>query len=353
MPSLSPRLNLLPTALLAGALAAPAAAQQELLLIPDSGYDRVWALSAADGTVVNPNYIPADGIMSQVIQIAVSPLGTLIMTDESDNAVYEYSAGGTYIRTIASGTADGILGSYGLCIDGGFVYFTSGFSGGSNGRIYRVALSGGPVTVFSDWSAVGQPRGIIRYGSGFLVGNSTDDDLELVLADGTVQTVPFHDSDGALGIDFPQQIYPLGGGNVLVAGFTDPYGLYFYDSQGLQYAAYLSSEVFLSPRGCMQLNSGDYLYTGGTRIDRISAKNGVVTNMVNQVGPPASSFRWITRFTPPPCPADLDGNGTVNGSDLAVLLGAWGGPSAVADLNSDGVVNASDLAVMLGSWGPC
>ncbi|MFZ9880052.1 MAG: GC-type dockerin domain-anchored protein, partial [Phycisphaerales bacterium] len=65
-------------------------------------------------------------------------------------------------------------------------------------------------------------------------------------------------------------------------------------------------------------------------------------------------FRWITRFTPPPpCPADLDGNGTVNGSDLAVLLGAWGGASAVADLNADGVVNASDLAVLLGNWGPC
>jgi hypothetical protein len=53
----------------------------------------------------------------------------------------------------------------------------------------------------------------------------------------------------------------------------------------------------------------------------------------------------------PPCPADLDGNGVVGASDLATLLGAWGG--AGADLNGDGVTNASDLAAMLGAWGAC
>jgi hypothetical protein len=344
--------NLAPLGLIApvalATLVGTAALAQDLLLIPDSGNDRIWALSALDGSVVDAIYVPADDVMSQPIQIAVSPSGTLLITDELDKAVYEYSATTGYIRTLAS-TAEGVLGAYGLCIRDGFVYFTSGAS--ATGVIYKVALAGGPVTVFSDWTGVGQPRGIIPYGSGFLVGNSTDDDLELVLSNGTVQTVPFHDSDGFIGIDFPQQIWPLGGGNVLVAGFSDPYGLYFYDSQGLQYGAYLGTEVFLSPRGCAQLDNGDYMYTGGTRIDRIAAKNGANTNIVNQLG---TSFRWITRFTPPPpCPADLDGNGTVNGSDLAVLLGAWGGASAVADLNADGVVNASDLAVMLGSWGPC
>ena len=56
----------------------------------------------------------------------------------------------------------------------------------------------------------------------------------------------------------------------------------------------------------------------------------------------------------PPCPADLDGSGTVDASDLAVVLGAWGPCSGCAgDIDGSGSVDASDLAVILGSWGAC
>ena len=52
-----------------------------------------------------------------------------------------------------------------------------------------------------------------------------------------------------------------------------------------------------------------------------------------------------------PCPADLDGNGDVDASDLATLLGAWG--TASADIDGNGDTDASDLATLLGAWGPC
>ncbi|MDZ4755626.1 MAG: hypothetical protein SGJ11_14155 [Phycisphaerae bacterium] len=48
---------------------------------------------------------------------------------------------------------------------------------------------------------------------------------------------------------------------------------------------------------------------------------------------------------------DLDGNGTVNGADLAVLLGAWGAcTGCAADFNDDDLVNGADLAILLGGW---
>lgn len=53
-----------------------------------------------------------------------------------------------------------------------------------------------------------------------------------------------------------------------------------------------------------------------------------------------------------PCPADLTGNGVVDGSDLAIVLGSWAG-SGVGDLNDDGTINGADIAIILGSWGPC
>lgn len=57
------------------------------------------------------------------------------------------------------------------------------------------------------------------------------------------------------------------------------------------------------------------------------------------------------------CPADLDGNGDVDGGDLAILLGSWETCSdcnnCPADLNLDCEVDGADLAILLASWGAC
>ncbi len=55
-----------------------------------------------------------------------------------------------------------------------------------------------------------------------------------------------------------------------------------------------------------------------------------------------------------PCPADLNGDGSVGAADLAELLGAWDtDPGGPPDLDGDGDVGAADLAQLLGAWGPC
>ena len=321
----------------------------DLLLVPDSGNDRVWALSAVDGSVVNNNYFPADGIMKQIIQIVVSPTGTLIMTDEQMDAVFEYSATGTYIRTLA-GPANGVIGVYGACIRDGFVYFTSGAGDLSpNGKIYRVSLKGGKVSVFSDWAGIGQPRGIVPYGDGFLVGNSTDDDLEIVSSTGVVAPTPFHNSDGVNGINFPQHLTWLANGELMVTGFSPPFGIFFYDPKGFESGRLGAPYVTTSPRGAFRLENGDTLYTAGTRIDRITL-SGSTNSIVNQLG---TSFRWITRFSPPPpCPADINDDGVVDSADLGALLSAWGAGGA-ADLDGSGSVDSGDLGILLSAWGPC
>lgn len=72
------------------------------------------------------------------------------------------------------------------------------------------------------------------------------------------------------------------------------------------------------------------------------------------VGEYLIKFSSCAQFVPKPsCPADLDGNGVVDGADLGLLLGDWGSTASPADLNGDDMVDGADLGRMLGAWGPC
>lgn len=51
----------------------------------------------------------------------------------------------------------------------------------------------------------------------------------------------------------------------------------------------------------------------------------------------------------PSLPGDIDGDGRINGNDLALVLGNWLG-TGVGDANGDGLVDGSDLAVVLNGW---
>ena len=59
------------------------------------------------------------------------------------------------------------------------------------------------------------------------------------------------------------------------------------------------------------------------------------------------------------CPADLNGDLLVDGTDLGLILAAWSqdqdcqGESCNADLNDDNRINGADLGVFLASWGNC
>ena len=57
----------------------------------------------------------------------------------------------------------------------------------------------------------------------------------------------------------------------------------------------------------------------------------------------------------PSCPADIDGNQTVNVADLLGLLSNWGPCDGQCAGNLDGntVVDVNDLLLLLADWGPC
>jgi len=61
----------------------------------------------------------------------------------------------------------------------------------------------------------------------------------------------------------------------------------------------------------------------------------------------------ITPECDSPCPADLNGDQTVDGADLTLLLSAWGQGNTDVDLDQNGLVNGADLTILLSFWGGC
>jgi hypothetical protein len=81
------------------------------------------------------------------------------------------------------------------------------------------------------------------------------------------------------------------------------------------------------------------------------AKSGAATLALFKPGSPDS----ITVNVPVPAnPADLNGDGAVNGFDLGLLLADWGRcpakSSCSADLDGNGLINGVDLGLLLSEW---
>jgi len=55
--------------------------------------------------------------------------------------------------------------------------------------------------------------------------------------------------------------------------------------------------------------------------------------------------------SPVPSPADLNGDGVVDGADLGILLNSWGPcVGCPADLDGNGVVDGADVGILLSEW---
>jgi alpha-tubulin suppressor-like RCC1 family protein len=78
----------------------------------------------------------------------------------------------------------------------------------------------------------------------------------------------------------------------------------------------------------------------GHRVTHIAA-NGESTFVATEPNAPAGQD------------CDLNGDGSVDGADLGMMLALWGTPNPTSgDFNGDGSVDGADLGVMLSKWGP-
>ena len=98
-----------------------------------------------------------------------------------------------------------------------------------------------------------------------------------------------------------------------------------------------SAEVVYA-RG-LTVKPGATLVTNGIRV---ITRNALIEGTVDE-----PSNICVVVDTPDP---DVNGDGVVNGIDLAFILTYWGSSAPIADLNDDGIVGGADLTIVLSGW---
>jgi hypothetical protein len=53
------------------------------------------------------------------------------------------------------------------------------------------------------------------------------------------------------------------------------------------------------------------------------------------------------------CTGDVNGDNTVDVTDLLEVVGYWGTAGGPADINNDGIVDVGDILELVGAWGAC
>jgi hypothetical protein len=221
---------------------------------------------------------------------------------------------------------------------------TSGFGGSIIGYPRSLGLDGAPVRTWPIHSAVN----FGPVGSALRASVSPVDGRLWVASEATDQAIAFNlplDPRGPVGIaeslggfgaltsiDFDDsgRMYTVDGGSVEVYQRSATGGWQAGDA-----SAFANQEIGSRLRISKSRSNFD------RELHETDSWRNLDTSELEQMGPSI-----------PDCLGDINADGLVDANDLAILLGAWGGPGA-GDLDLSGSIGAEDLAILLGAWGDC
>lgn len=242
------------------------------LMVVDSELDRVVLLDDQNGSLLHANWIDigaaaaSAGYTGGLTPIEAISVGNEIwISDQVADRIWRFD---TATRTYAGfiGGAGDLNNIRGMHRFGDTVYVAMGEASDNYGA--------GIVTIDANTGAItGEFNGrnpsetsywdVNFYGGNLIVSNSSSDGLEIYSIDGSYLG-QFVTSDGVTGIDFPQQIARTEDGELLVAGFSSPSGVYMFNEDGVDLGIVAAADF--GPRGVFELGNGEILWTNGTFI---------------------------------------------------------------------------------------
>jgi hypothetical protein len=222
---------------------------QDGFLVSSQGDDVVYSFDL-DGQYEGV-FAPIGGrdtaVMANLRGMTISPWGTLLVTSANGNKVVEFDAGGNYLRDFIASNAGGVSGPWYLVFRENDLLLSA-----SGGNIYRYDHSGQPLSVW-------------------------DDD-----------------------INFPQQMYRQGNGNILTAAFSSPAGVWESDPNGALVGRYTG---VVGNRGVHLLGNGNILTTNSGGVHEIDHGTSLVATELSSSG--ARMISAIQRSQPCDEPSDV------------------------------------------------
>ncbi len=241
----------------------------QFLLIPESTNDRVIAVNAFDGSLVNPNFLDV-GLAASNAGVSSTPIEVLEVgnefwvSDQVADRIWRFDAAGAAIGAITSPELNNIRG---MEVVGNTVYVAQGSAGATFGEgLVTVDVATASVTgIFNGRLDDDVSYQDVKFFNGELLVTNSDtgnDGIDRYLPDGTYLGT-LVTSDGVNGIDFPQQINVRGSnGNLIVGGFSLPSGVYEYMPDGT-FVGIVAGDPF-GPRAAYELGNGGIAWTNGT-----------------------------------------------------------------------------------------
>jgi hypothetical protein len=269
-----------------------------MLLIPDWTSDGVAALDATTGDLLNASFIVDPTNLSSPKEANLAPWGKITVSDQIDDGVMEYDTSGIFLQFFApaGGVNNAILDN------------VRGHNFRSNGNLIVTSASGANAHAIAEFDAAGNYLGnFIAIGAG---GMASPFDIhfrsnDVLVSASTSNGVHRYDLNGnylddfvSSGISFPQQIFEMSNGNIAVAGFSTPSGIYIYSSTG---TLLNTLSVVTGVRSVYQLPNGHILTTNGTAVYELDENTGAIIRTIVS----GSSYQFISLYDYSTIPVEL------------------------------------------------
>ncbi len=267
-------------------------ASDSMLMIPESTGDRVMLFDMATGEVIDLDFVPSDTNLTTPIQAVLMPTGDLSVSDQAgEDQVQQFDTSGTYLKVLApaGGQNTAILDNM-----RGHAYHPSSenllVTVASNANAHAIAefdLNGDYKGNFITNGAGGlsSPWGIIIRSDNVLVTGGSSDAVHQYDLNGNYL------SDFATGINFPEQLSEISGGNIAVANFSNPSGVSIFDASG---NLLNTVNAVTGLRGVWELGNGNLLVTNGAGVHEVDP----TTNSVVRQTVAGASARFISLYAP-------------------------------------------------------
>lgn len=313
-----------------------AASAQQYLLVTESTTDRVMIFDAYDGSEVNTNFIlnalsPYSFILpKQAIQVGEQ----IWVADQNADSIFRFDIQGQYIDRIGPMGLDNIRG---MALVDGVVYLANGGSGNAAPGHAIITIDAATGQITGSFPA-GDPWGVTPFEGGLLVSEETLDELERYTLSGVSQGVLV-----TTGFDLPQQMYVKENGNVLLAAYNAPVGIFEFTPAG-ELVEYLPIGT-TSVRGVYVLGNGNIMFTDAVGVKVYDVTTGAITLLEGGSG------HFISPLTlSEPCPADLDGSGTLTLGDFIQFRNLYVAGDLRADFDGSGALALNDFVAFRNTY---